>query len=133
MSNRSVFLPNYSIGDSAYDEIIKVCSNYGKKVVFIGGKTALEKASHLVKNLMEGSELEVVDTLWYGGEAAYANVEKLKEMKAVHEADIIFAFGGGKAIDTCKVLTGDLNKPLFVFPTISSTCAALHQSVLFTL
>ena len=67
MSNRNVFLPNYSIGDSAYDEVVKVCSNYGKKVVFIGGKTALEKASHLVKELMAGSDLEVVDTLWYGG------------------------------------------------------------------
>ena len=27
---------------------------------------------------MEGSELEVVDTLWYGGEAAYANVGKIE-------------------------------------------------------
>lgn len=125
MSNRNVFLPNYTIGDSAYDEVIKVCSNYGKKVVFIGGKTALEKASHLVKNLIAGGDLEVIDTLWYGGEAAYANVEKLKEESTVHEADMVFAFGGGKAIDTCKVLTGDLNKPLFVFPTISSTCAAV--------
>ncbi|WP_308007840.1 iron-containing alcohol dehydrogenase family protein [uncultured Fusobacterium sp.] len=125
MSNRSVFLPNYTVGDSAYNEIVKICSNYGKKVVFIGGRTALEKAGDLVKNMLNRSNLEVVDTLWYGGEAAYANVEKLKEMKSVHEADMVFAFGGGKAIDTCKVLTGDLNKPLFVFPTISSTCAAV--------
>lgn len=125
MSKRNVFLPNYSIGDSVYEEVVSVCSKYGKKVVFIGGKTALEKASGLVREALKGSELEVLDTLWYGGEAAYANVEKLKLEKAVNEADMVFAFGGGKALDTCKMLTGDLDKPLFAFPTIASTCASV--------
>lgn len=43
MSNRSVFLPNYSIGDSAYDEIIKVCSNYGKKLYSLEEKQLWKK------------------------------------------------------------------------------------------
>ena len=32
--------------------------------------------------------------------------------------------GGGKAIDTCKVLAHDTRRPLFTFPTIASTCAS---------
>ena len=39
-------------------------------------------------------------------------------------ADMIFAVGGGKAIDTCKVLAHDTNRPFFTFPTIASTCAS---------
>ncbi len=125
MSCKNIFLPNYSIGDSVYDEIVSICSNYGKKVVFIGGKTALEKASKLVLDAIRKSDMKVLDILWYGGEAAYFNVEKLKGNRAVQEADMIFAFGGGKALDTCKILTGELNKPLFNFPTIASTCASV--------
>lgn len=42
----------------------------------------------------------------------------------VAEADMIFAVGGGKAIDTCKVLSQETHRPFFTFPTIASTCAS---------
>lgn len=122
---RNVFLPSYSIGEDVYSQVPKLALQYGKKVVFIGGKTALEKAAHKVKEELEKSEVEVLDTLWFGGEAAYENVENLKNNKNVQDADIIFAFGGGKALDTSKILTGKLNKTLFNFPTIAATCAAV--------
>ncbi len=122
---KNVFLPNYSIGEDIYSEVPKIASSYGKKIVFIGGKTALEKAAHLVKEEIEKVGFKVLDILWYGGEAAYENVDMLKENTNVQEADIIFSFGGGKALDTCKILTGQLNKTLFAFPTIASTCASI--------
>lgn len=125
MKTRNIFLPNYSIGENPYTEVPSICEAYGKKVVFIGGKTALAKASGIVKDIIKNSTLEVIDTLWFGGEACYENVEKLKQEKSVIKADMVFVFGGGKAIDTCKCLTGQLKKPLFTFPTISSTCASV--------
>lgn len=125
MENRNLFLPSYSIGENVYTEVAKIAKPYGRKVVFIGGKTALEKASNLVKNEVEKEGVEVLAVLWYGGEAAYENVEMLKKEKVVQEADIVFAFGGGKALDTCKVLSGELEKVLFTFPTIAATCAAV--------
>ena len=36
---------------------------------------------------------------------------------------MIFAVGGGKAIDTCKLVSIDFEKPYFSFPTIASNCA----------
>jgi len=41
---RSIFLPSYSIGSESYSKIGEICKPYGKKIVVIGGKTALEKA-----------------------------------------------------------------------------------------
>lgn len=122
--NKNIFLPNYTIGSNSYDEISKIASTYGNKIVFIGGKTALAKASNLVKEKLNNN-FDILDTIWYGGEASYENVNKLKENQNVKNADIIFAFGGGKSIDTCKVLSGELKKYLFVFPTIASTCASV--------
>lgn len=37
---------------------------------------------------------------------------------------MVFAVGGGKAIDTCKCLCIECEKPMFTFPTIASNCAA---------
>lgn len=125
MQNRNIFLPSYSIGERVYENVPKICLNYGKKVVFIGGKTALSKASNLVKKELESKGIKVLGTLWYGGEATFENIDRLKKEKVVQDADMIFAFGGGKAIDTCKALTEQIEKPLFSFPTISSTCASV--------
>ena len=71
---------------------------------------------------IEGSKIEITGVYWYGGEASLENVEMLRPKAA--DADMIFAVGGGKAIDTCKVLAHDTKRPFFTFPTIASTCAA---------
>ena len=66
----------------------------------------------------------LLDFLWYGGEASEENIAALAEQKAVRDADVIFAVGGGKALDTCKTLGFQIGKPVYAFPTIASTCAA---------
>ena len=47
-----------------------------------------------------------------------------RALPAFKEADMVFAVGGGKAIDTCKCLCIEREKPVFTFPTIASNCAA---------
>ncbi|MDF2565686.1 MAG: glycerol dehydrogenase-like oxidoreductase, partial [Massilibacillus sp.] len=123
MSEYSVIFPSYTIGEQAYDKVKDICPRYGTKVVAIGGKTAMAKVRELLLQAVEGTGLEIDEFIWFGGEAAYENVEKLKEHKSVQEADMIFAIGGGKAIDTCKILAHAIEKPFFTFPTIASNCA----------
>ena len=117
---RSIFLPSYSIGSESYSKIGEICKPYGKKIVVIGGKTALEKAEKKIKESLKNMEFEILETLWYGGEASFENVERLEKEKSVKEADMIFAVGGGKALDACKLLSEQLNKPIFTFPTIAN-------------
>lgn len=114
--------PGYTIGPDAYDDIVSVCSPYGRKIAIIGGERALEAAKHEILKAVENSDLEVIGVFWYGGEASRENIDRLRPM--VEEADMIFAVGGGKAIDTGKVLAHDTNRPFFTFPTIASTCAS---------
>lgn len=119
--HKTIF-PGYTVGEDAYDDIGAVCTPYGKKVAIIGGKRALAAAQESIMKAVEGTELEVIGTFWYGGEASVENIEMLRPQVA--EADMIFAVGGGKAIDTCKVLAHSTNRPFFTFPTIASTCAS---------
>ena len=52
MSNYSIFLPSYSVGEECYKEIPYVTRKYGKKAVAIGGKTAMSKENpELLKDL----------------------------------------------------------------------------------
>ena len=73
----------------------------------------------MFRRAVAGSAVEITGTYWYGGEASVENIAKLQPQVA--QADMLFAVGGGKAIDTCKVLAHETNRPFFTFPTIAST------------
>ncbi len=118
---KSLF-PGYTIGTDAYDDIAAVCPAYGKKAAIIGGKRALAAAADAIADAAQKAGIEVIGPFWYGGEATRENMDMLRPQVA--DADMIFAVGGGKAIDTGKVLAQETNRPFFTFPTIASTCAA---------
>ena len=115
-------IPGYTIGADAYDDIVNICAQYGKKAAIIGGRQALAAARDKILRAIDGSPIESLGCFWYGGECSYENVDMLEPQ--VREADMLFAVGGGKAIDTCKVLAHRTGRPFFTFPTIASTCAS---------
>lgn len=114
--------PPYTIGADAYDAIDAVCLPHGSSAVIIGGHKALGAAEADIR--AGACKVNITGTLFYGGESSYENVSLLSERNEVRAADMIFAVGGGKALDTCKCLAVKLGKPVFTFPTIASNCAA---------
>ena len=124
MDNYSITLPSYSIGSEVYSKIGDICSHSGKTAVMIGGKTALSVAKEKIMSAISDTEITVLDTLWYGVEASITNINALKDNESVQNADMIFAVGGGKALDTCKALGYELCMDVYTLPTIASNCAA---------
>ena len=120
MNFQETLFPGYTIGEDAYQNIPAVCAPFGKKAAIIGGKRALAAAEEKIRRAA-GSAVEITGTYWYGGEASVENIAKLQPQVA--QADMLFAVGGGKAIDTVKVLAHMTHRPFFTFPTIASTCA----------
>lgn len=125
MGNYNVYLPNYSVGAGCYSEIPKVARRLGNKAIVIGGRTAIDKAKQALLDGISGSDMEIIDFIVYGDDSTYENVDKLVNDERVKNADIIFGVGGGRAVDTTKVVADKLDKPLFTFPTLGSNCAAV--------
>lgn len=123
MNIKNLFLPNYSIGIDAYKNIEEICINYGKKAVIIGGEKSISVSKDgIIKNV---KNIKINGILHYGGVASYENVDILKNKNEVKDADMIFAVGGGKSLDTSKTLADLINKPIFTFPTLASNCASV--------
>ncbi|MBS5724681.1 MAG: iron-containing alcohol dehydrogenase, partial [Clostridiales bacterium] len=123
MTDYSITLPSYTVGANAFDKIPSICKRAGRRAVIIGGRRALAAAEQSIRDAM-GQEVSAPPALFYGGEASEENIAALAACEEVLQADMIFAVGGGKALDTCKALAQQTDKPVFTFPTIASTCAA---------
>lgn len=128
MSFYSVNFANYTIGDSAYEEVGNVCSIYGRKALLIGGEMALKAGKKKLEDALlkqDGeSRIVITDTVLSGSECTYAKMEQLAELAGKCGADMIFGMGGGKALDTAKGAAEKAGIPVFTFPTIAATCAA---------
>ena len=123
MANNTVFFPGYSAGENAYKEIDKVCSPYGTKAVVISDEISINATKKYLDEATQDGIVKI-DYILFPGEASFEAVEDLEQNEIVKNADMIFCLGGGKAIDTCKVLAHETNRPFFTFPTIASTCAS---------
>lgn len=124
MENYSVLMTPYSVGPESYKKIPEYCCLYGRKAVVIGGTKAMAAAKDKIMASVALSDIEILDFVRFGKECTFETAKHLEKLEAVQEADMIFAVGGGKAVDTCKLVSIDLKKPYFAFPTIASNCAA---------
>ena len=123
MKHYSIFLPSYTIGTDAYEEMGVICRPYGTQAVVIGGKRAMEAAREELTAAAAKGAIQILDFVWFGGECSFKNVEALENNPKVREAELLFAVGGGKATDTVKALGEKTGKPVFAFPTIASNCS----------
>ena len=115
MKHYSIFLPSYTIGTDAYEEMGVICRPYGTQAVVIGGKRAMEAAREELTAAAAKGAIQILDFVWFGGECSFKNVEVLENNPKVREAELLFAVGGGKATDTVKALGEKTGKPVFAF------------------
>lgn len=128
---KECYFADYSIGIDAYQNIEAVCSGLGKRVLVVGGETALSKAKDKLYKAMPG--FEIVDTVMYGSECTRKRAEELFDTYKSQNIDFVMGVGGGKALDTSKCLADLLGVKVVTVPTIASTCAATSAlSVMYT-
>ena len=114
MMNRqeSIYLPQFTIGEDAFDAFSVEMGRYGNKVVIVHGERAWNASKEYVLPALEKAGLTVTGEILYGHEATYANTQKIAESPEVIDADMVIAVGGGKCIDTVKLAADYVNEKM---------------------
>jgi glycerol dehydrogenase len=97
---------------------------YGAKRAFIlGGKTALSIAS---PRFEAGIDQEKIDFAIeeFQGHCTLKKCAQFRKKADKFDADMIVGVGGGKALDTAKLLANDMGLGVITIPTSAATCAA---------
>lgn len=123
----SIYLPQFTIGEDAFDAFEAEIGKYGKKVAVVHGEKAWAASKTYVVSALEKAGLELTCECLYGHDATYGNLERIMKNAGVQAADVLMAVGGGKCIDTVKLAADRLGKPVFTVPSIASNCAPITK------
>jgi glycerol dehydrogenase-like iron-containing ADH family enzyme len=112
-------------GKGALDSVGRFCRTLGTNALIFGGKVALDKTQENIWASLRQAGVNVAATEWYGGESSRRNIDALTEKARQCKADVLIAVGGGKALDTGKLVAKETGLPVITVPTIAATCAAV--------
>jgi glycerol dehydrogenase-like iron-containing ADH family enzyme len=108
-------------GKHALSEGIEYILKLGQRPLLIGGSYSL--ALSQLQVLVERPELEIAQ-IGYTPDCCEASLDRLIQATSAHQADLIIGIGGGKCLDTAKLVAHRCQLPIVTIPTTAATCAA---------
>jgi glycerol dehydrogenase len=117
----------YVQGAGAIAEIGIHAARMGAKALFIGGKTALNVCGSMVEASLKDNKV-ACHKEEFNGECSEKEIDRLVGVAKANGTDLVIACGGGKVIDTAKVVGNKTKTPIIIVPTIAATdapCSAL--------
>lgn len=110
-------------GDNALAESGDRLADLGKRPLVVGGNQTLELIKPLLNPVCKKQQLT---PHWqtYQPDCSENSLNVLLNTVKEHRADLIIGVGGGKALDTAKLLAYRCQLPVVTIPTSGATCAA---------
>lgn len=105
-------------GSGILSSAVKTIATLGKRPLVVGGKNSLKLVAEIIASQLD------VDEAQYSPDCSENSLARLHQAATAHEADLIVGVGGGKALDTAKLLAYQLELPIVTIPTSAATCAA---------
>lgn len=110
-------------GENAIQDAGESLSHLGKRPLVVGGKQTLAVVHSYLEPIFEQYNLTATEDS-YLPDCSETSLISLGNTVEGHQADFIIGVGGGKALDTAKLLAYQCHLPLVTIPTSGATCAA---------
>lgn len=100
----------------------KEIAKLGVRPLVVGGDRTMTTIKSRLQPIFQTEKLES-QFASYSPDCAESSLTRLKDLALEHRADLIIGIGGGKALDTAKLLAYQCNLPAVTIPTSGATCA----------
>ncbi len=94
----------------------------GKRPLIISGKNSLKVVETEFKSIAKEYNL-TLEQGYYTPDCSENTLKNIDNKIKSHQADFIIGVGGGKALDTAKLIAFNHNIPIVTIPTSAATCA----------
>jgi len=127
---KAVFPGKYIQGEGLIEELPMTIKSFGDKGLIISSRTAKETILNRYAHLY--NEFGNILTE-FNGECCEAELNRLYEIVTKNKINVLAGVGGGKAIDTAKIVADRAGIPVIIVPTIASTdapcsgCAVIYS------
>ncbi len=115
---KAVFPGKYIQGEGLIDELPQMIKSFGNKGLILSSKTVKNTILNNNKHINEDIIAEI-----FGGECCQKEINRLSEIIDKNKIDVVVGMGGGKVIDTAKIIADKVSIPVIIVPTIASTDA----------
>ncbi len=120
MYKKAVFPGKYIQGAGAIGELAGLIELLGKQGLVLASPSVKEKVLPAC-----GMDLRArgIPIELFGGECCEEELSRLSGLVKQRQVDVLVGMGGGKTIDTAKIVADRANIPVIIIPTIASTDA----------
>ncbi|MGP0129215.1 MAG: iron-containing alcohol dehydrogenase family protein [cyanobacterium endosymbiont of Rhopalodia musculus] len=110
-------------GEGVLSQARNVIASFGQRPLVVGGQQTLKVISPYFDSIISKCKLKSAYAI-YTPDCSESSLDALTTTLKEHQGDVIIGVGGGKALDTAKLLAHQHQLPIITVPTSAATCAA---------
>ncbi|MBR8839394.1 MAG: iron-containing alcohol dehydrogenase family protein [Stigonema ocellatum SAG 48.90 = DSM 106950] len=110
-------------GSQILTEASQSIARLGNRPLIVSGNRTLAVTQQNLQPVLEQQQLHFTQAS-YAPDCSETSLKALRAAAKEHQADVIIGVGGGKALDTAKLVAQQLQLPVVTIPTSAATCAA---------